>query len=79
MYKKAYEVMEELRNRRFCMTTREFYKTTVMKVLVKYNIREDLSVEEYYKLLKLMLEECSLHDLKNAGLEYFDENDWKDK
>ena len=76
---RALEVIDELRARSFDMTTREFFKTTVFKVLTKYSIRENLSAKEYYKLLKMLLDECALVDLKNQGIDFFEDEDWKDK
>ena len=77
--KKAYEVMEELMRSGFSMTTREFFETTIEKILKKYQIREKLAPEEYYKLLTLLLDECALVDLKSQGIDFFDDEDWRYK
>lgn len=80
MHTKAEQVMEQLRKKGFSMTTREFFKTTIFKVLTRYNIKENLSAEEYYKLLKMLIDECTLNDLKNQGIDFFEDNDdWKYK
>lgn len=79
MHTKAYEVMEELRKKDFSMTTKEFFKTTIFKVLDKYHIKEKLNAEEYYKLLKMLIDECALQDMKNMGIDFFEDDDWKDK
>ena len=80
-YTRAVEVVEELHARSFDMTTREFFKTTVNKILGKYQIKEKLSAQEYYKLLKMLIDECALNDLKNQGIDFLDEHDddWRDK
>ena len=80
MYTKASEIMTQLKQKSFSMTTKEFFKTTVFKVLTKYNIKENLPAREYYKLLKMLLDDCAVNDLKNYGINFFDDsNDWKDK
>ena len=77
--KKAHEVMEELRRKGFDLTTKEFFKTTVYKVLEGHHIKEQLTPEEYYKLLKLLIDECALNDLKNMGIDFFEDEEFKYK
>ena len=77
--KKAHEVMEALRKNGFDMTTKQFFNSTVFKVLDRYRIKERLNAEEYYKLLKMLIDECALNDLKNQGIDFFDDDDWKYK
>ena len=77
--KKAYEAMEQLMRAGFDMTTKEFFETTVSKVLRKHGVDMNLSEEEYRKLLGLILEQCAENDLKNMGISYTDGDNWKDK
>ena len=79
MYKKAEEVMERLRERGFSMTSSEFFKTTLFKLLDKYHIKENLTPEEYYKLLKLIIDDCAVTDMKEQGIDFFSDEDWKYK
>jgi hypothetical protein len=76
---KVNRIFEALMRSGFSMTTKEFYETTVRKILKKYCIDEKLNVEEYQELLGLILEQCAINTLKNLGLVYMDEDDWKDK
>ena len=77
--KKAEQVMEELRKKGFDLTTKEFFKTTVFKLLERYSIKEQLTPEEYYKLLKMLIDECAENDMKNMGIDFFNDDDWKYK
>lgn len=71
--------MEELMRSGFDITTKEFYQTTLNKILKKYHVEEQLTEAEYYELLKLILDRCAENDLKNMGIECFDPDDLKYK
>jgi len=66
--RKANEVMKELRDKGFRKNTEEFFKKSLYLVLDEYNIKDELSVIEYYKLLRLMIDECALNDLEDLGI-----------
>jgi len=72
-------VMESLRGKGFDLTTKEFFKTTVFKVLDKYHIKENLPAGEYYKLLKMLIDECAVNDMKDMGISFWKDDDWKYK
>ena len=76
---KINRVVEELRRNGFDLTSKEFYQTTVYKILKKYQVTEKLTVNEYYQVLRELIELCAENDLKDMGLVYMDEDDWKDK
>ncbi len=76
---KAHKVLEELMRSGFDMSTKEFFQTTLNKILKKYRVIEQLTQKEYCELLELIIDRCAENDLKNMGIEYLDDNDWKDK
>ena len=76
---KVNKVVEELMRSGFSMTTEEFFETTVYKILQKYQIKEKLTVDEYFELLRQLIDVCAEYDLKNLGIEYHNNNDWKYK
>ena len=78
-YQKVEKIMEQLRNKCFDMTTKEFFDTTIYRILKKYKIYEQLDLDEYFELLRLLMDSCAENDLKNVGLGYYLENDWQDK
>ena len=76
---KVNKVVEELMRSGFSMTTEEFFETTVYKILQKYQIKEKLTVDEYFELLRQLIDVCAEYDLKNMGIECLNNNDWKYK
>ncbi len=76
---KVHKVIEELRRKGFDMTSKKFFETTVYQILKKYRIREQLDLEEYFELLRMLMDLCAENDLKNMGMSYLDEDDWKYK
>jgi len=78
-YRKVEKIVEALMHKGFDMTTKEFFDTTVYKLLKKYGIREQLDLDEYFELLRRLMDFCAENDLKNMGMSYLDENDLKFK
>ena len=77
--KKVKRAIEELRDKRFPLTVEEFYNISVGNVLRRYGIKEKFSKEEFWILVKYILELCEENELKEMKIDYLDENDWKDK
>jgi len=77
--RKVDRVIEQLMGAGFDMTTKEFYQTTLGRILKKYCIEEQLTEAEYQELLKLVIDRCAENDLKNTGIEDFDYDDLKYK
>lgn len=78
-YQKVEKIMEELNRKGFYMGTSEFLETTIYKILRKYGITEQLDLNEYFELLKRLMDICAENDLKEMGFEYYEDNDWKHK
>ena len=78
-YQKVDRIVEELRKVGFDMGTREFFDMTIYKILKKYRIYEQLDLDEYFELLRRLMDFCAENDLKNMGMSYLDENDLKFK
>jgi len=73
------KIIEDLQRKGFDMTTKEFIETTVYKILRRYGIRDQLDLEEYLELLRRLMDFCAENDLKNMGISYLDNNDFKFK
>ena len=78
-YRKVEKIVEAIMHKGFDMTTKEFFDTTVYKLLKRYGIREQLDLDEYFELLRRLMDFCAENDLKNMGMSYLDENDLKYK
>ena len=78
-YRKVEKIVENLRQKGFDMTTKEFFDVTVYRILKKYGIHEQLDLDEYFELLRRLMDFCAENDLKNMGMSYLDENDLKFK
>ena len=76
---KVEKIVEDLRRKGFDMTTQEFFETTLYKILKKQGIREQLDLSEYFELLRLLMDLCAENDLKNMGMSYLDNDDFKFK
>ena len=76
---KVEKILEDLRKKGFDMTTREFFETTLYKILKRHGITEQLDLDEYFELLRQLMDMCAENDLKNMGISYLDENDLKYK
>ena len=76
---KVNKVVGELLRSGFNMTSNQFYETTIHKILKRYGIEVKLSVEEYYELLRQLIDVCAEFELKSAGIEFDDNDDWKYK
>ena len=77
--KKVKRAIEELRDKGFPLTLEEFYNISVGNVLRRYGVKENFSKEEFWILVKYILELCEENELKEMKIGYLDENDWKDK
>ena len=77
--RKIERITETLRKLGFSLTLEEFYNISVGNVLGRYGIKEKLSKEEFWILVKEILEICEENELKNMRLDYLGENDWKYK
>ena len=71
--------MEELRKNGFDMGTKEFFDTTIYKILKRYRIYEQLDLDEYFELLRRLMDFCAENDLKNMNMTYLNENDFQFK
>ena len=78
-YRKVEEIVEALMHKGFDMTTKEFFDVTVYRILKKYGIHEQLDLDEYFELLRRLMDFCAENDLKNVGLSSYVEDDWQDK
>ena len=78
-YRKVEKIVEALMHKGFDMTTKEFFYTTVYKLLKKYRIYEQLDLDEYFELLRRLMDYCAENDLKNVDLRYLDDDDMKFK
>ncbi len=76
---KVEKILEDLRHKGFDMTTKEFLDTTLYKILRRHGIREQLDLNEYFELIKELMDLCAENDLKNMGMSYLDEDDLKFK
>ena len=61
------------------MTTREFFRTTLGKILKKYCIEERLTEVECHELLGLIIDRCAENDMKEMGIDCLDNDDLKYK
>ena len=77
--RKVEEILEDLRRKGFDMTTKEFFDTTVYRILKRHGITEQLDLSEYFELLRQLMDLCAENDLKNMGMSYLDNNDLKFK
>ena len=66
--KNANEVIKELRKKGFRMGTDEFMKKTLYFILEEFHIKDELTVIEYYKLLRMLIDECALNELEDLGI-----------
>ena len=73
------KIVEELRDKGFDMTTKEFIETTVYKILKKYSITEKVSEYDYFDLLRKLMDLCAENDMSNMGFSYLDNDDFKYK
>ena len=78
-YQKVNDVIGELRENGFDMTTKEFFDTTIYRLLKEYRIYEELDLDEYFELLRLLMDYCAENDLKQMGIKYLNENDFQFK
>ena len=76
---KVDKILEDLRRKGFDMTTKEFLETTIYKILRRYGIRDQLDLNEYFELIKELMDLCAENDLKNMGMSYLDSDDFKFK
>ena len=76
---KVDKVVEQLLRSGFSMTSREFYKTTLERILKRYGVEESLSADEYFELLKQLADACMENDLRDMGIFYASLDDMKDK
>ena len=76
---KVEKILEQLRNKCFDMTTKAFVETTVYKILRRYGISEQLDLDEYFELIRELMDLCAENDLKNMGMSYLNENDFQFK
>ncbi len=78
-YQKVEKIVEDLKHKGFDMTTSEFFETTLYKILKRHGISEQLDLDEYFELLRQLMDMCAENDLKNMGISYLDDNDFKFK
>jgi adenosine deaminase len=78
-YQKVEKIVEELRRKGFDMATKEFFNKTVYQILKRYSITDRLDLDEYFELLRRLMDMCAENDLKDMGMSYLDDNDWKYK
>ena len=78
-YWKVEKILEYLRNKGFDMSTKEFFDTTVYRLLKRYGVNEQLDLDEYFELLRRLMDYCAENDLKNMGISYLNENDFQFK
>lgn len=71
---KASDAMEQLMRAGFCMTTKEFFGTTLGRLLRKYGVRAALSDSDYRDLTVLIVCQCAENDLKETGLSWPEED-----
>ena len=78
-YQKVEKIVNDLKWKGFDMTTKEFFDVTIYRILKKYGIHEQLDLDEYFELLRRLMDYCAENDLKNIGLNYLNENDFQFK
>ena len=78
-YQKVERVVEELRKRGFDLTTKEFFGMTVYRILRKFGIHEQLDLDEYFELLRRLMDICAENDMKQMGISYFEADELKEK
>ena len=66
-----------LRKLGFYLTLDEFYQISVGNVLGRYGIKEKPNKEEFWILVKEILDLCEENELKEMKMEYLDEDDFK--
>ena len=76
---KVNKVVEQLLRAGFNMTAKQFYATTVHRILQRYGIEVKLTMEEYYELLRQLIDVCAENELRSAGIEFDGGDDWKYK
>lgn len=76
---KVNKVVEQLLRAGFNMTAKQFYATTVRRILQRYGIEVKLTMEEYYELLRQLIDVCAENELRSAGIEFDGGDDWKYK
>ena len=76
---KVYGIFEILRDSGFSLTRIEFYTICMKKLFKQYGIDEKLSRDEMNLLVKLILQLCDENDIKEFGIGYYDEDEWKGK
>ena len=64
---KVEKIIDGLRKKGFDMSTKEFIKTTLYRILKKYHIREQLDLDEYFELIKQLMD---LHLLQLTRLNH---------
>ena len=76
---KVNKVVGQLMRSGFSMTSEEFYKTTMDKLLRKYHITEQLTVDEYIELIRQLIDICATQDLNDMGYGIYDPDDLRYK
>ena len=76
---KVNNVVGQLMRSGFCMTTKEFFGITMDKILRKYHITEQLTVDEYIELIRQLIDICATQDLKDMGYGIYDPDDLRYK
>ena len=59
---KVEKILENLRRRGFDMTTKVFVETTVYKILRRYGISGQLDLDEYFELIRKLMDLCAEND-----------------
>ena len=78
-YRKVERILERLKEDGFDMTTNEFIETSVYRILKRHGINVQLDTEEYFELLRRLMDICAENDLKNMGMSYLNDDDLKFK
>ena len=78
-YQTVDRVVEGLRKNGFDMGTKDFFDTTIYKILKRYRIYEQLDLDEYFELLRRLMDFCAENDMKNMNVTYLNENDFQFK
>ncbi len=78
-YNKLDKIIEVLRHKGFDMTTKQFFDTTVYRLLKRYGICEHLDLDEYFEMIRRLMDICAENDLKDMGMDYLNENDFQFK
>ncbi|MDO8480358.1 MAG: hypothetical protein Q7S65_00925 [Nanoarchaeota archaeon] len=67
---KASDAMEQLMRSGFDLTTREFFRRTLERLLKKYGVRAALSDADYRELTILIVSQCAENDIRELGLRW---------